>query len=107
MISTIPVNYNVGAYASLVKPNGTYTQVGMPARGEVTINNFVFNNNRVTYRTSLIGGIPQTQEIVDYCANNKIYPQIQVVKANEINEVWTKVLNKEARCRYVIDAATI
>lgn len=107
MISTIPVNYNVGAYASLVKPYGTYTQVGMLAKGEVTINNFTFNRSRVNYRTSLIGGIPQTQEIVDYCAKNKIYPQIQVVKANEINEVWTKVLNKEARYRYVIDAATI
>jgi alcohol dehydrogenase (NADP+) len=43
MISTIPVNYDVGAYASLVKPYGSYTQVGMPARGEVTINNFAFN----------------------------------------------------------------
>lgn len=107
MISTIPVKYNVGAYASLVKPYGTYTQVGMPAKGEVTINNFTFNRNRVNYRTSLIGGIPQTQEIIEYCASNKIYPQIQVIKANEINEAWEKVLNKEARYRYVIDAATI
>lgn len=107
MISTIPANYNVGAYASSVKPYGTYTQVGMPAKGEVTINNFAFNRNRVNYRTSLIGGIPQTQEVVDYCAENKIYPQIQVVKANEINEAWRKIVNREACYRYVIDAATI
>ena len=66
-----------------------------------------FNRNRVNYRTSLIGGIPQTQEIVDYCAENKIYPQIQVINSNEINEAWEKVLNKEARYRYVIDTATI
>jgi alcohol dehydrogenase (NADP+) len=79
----------------------------MPAKGEVTINNFAFNRNRVNYNTSLVGGIPQTQELVDYCAENKIYPDIQVIKANEINEVWRKVVNKEARYRYVIDAATI
>lgn len=107
MISTIPVNYDAATYASLVKPYGTFTQVGMPAKGEVTINNFVMNNNRVNYRTSLIGGIPQTQEIVDYCAEQKIYPQIQVIKAEEVNDAWAKVLNKEARYRYVIDAATI
>ncbi len=107
MISTIPVNYDVAAYASLVKPYGNYTQVGMPAKGEVTINNFVMNRNRVRYSTSLIGGIPQTQEVIEYCAENKIYPAIQLIKASEINETWEKVINKEARYRYVIDAATI
>jgi len=61
MISTIPVNYSVGAYASLVKPYGSYTQGGMPAKGEVTIDNFAFNRNRVNYNTSLVGGTTQTQ----------------------------------------------
>jgi alcohol dehydrogenase (NADP+)/uncharacterized zinc-type alcohol dehydrogenase-like protein len=107
MISTIPVNYDVGAYASLVKPYGNYTQVGMPAKGEVTINNFAFNRNRVRYSTSLIGGIPQTQEVIEYCAANKIYPEVQLIKASEVNETWENVINKEARYRYVIDAATI
>lgn len=50
MISTIPVNYDVASYASLVKPYGTFTQVGMPVKCEVTINNFVMNRNRVNYR---------------------------------------------------------
>ena len=107
MVSTIPVNYDVGAYASLVKPYGNYIQVGMPTKGEVTINNFAFNRNRVRYSTSLIGGIPQTQEVIDYCAQNKIYPEVQVIKASEVNETWEKVINREARYRYVIDTATI
>src|SRR5437870_4585140 len=88
MIATIPVNYDVGAYASLVKPYGNYIQVGMPAKGEVTINNFAFNRNRVRYSTSLIGGIPQTQEVIEHCAANKIYPEVQVIKASEVNETW-------------------
>ena len=107
MISTIPVNYDVAAYASLVKPYGNYIQVGMPAKGEVTINNFAFNRNRVRYSTSLIGGISQTQEVIDYCAKHKIYPEVQVIKASEVNETWEKVINREARYRYVIDTATI
>jgi alcohol dehydrogenase (NADP+)/uncharacterized zinc-type alcohol dehydrogenase-like protein len=62
--------------------------------------------NRVNFNASLIGGIPETQEVMDYCAKNKIYPQIQIIKAAEINDAWEKVVNKEARYRYVIDAAT-
>src|SRR5207244_12688751 len=107
MSSTIPVTYHVAAYASLVKPYGNYTQVGMPAKGEVTSHNFVMNRNRVRYSTSLIGGIPQTQEVIEYCAENKIYPEIQLIKASEINETWEKVIHKEAGYRYVMDAATI
>src|SRR5437667_9017510 len=106
MISTIPVSYNVAAYASLVKPYGNYTQVGMPVKGEVTINNFVMNRNRVRYSTSLIGGIPQTQEVIDHCAKKTIYLEVQVIKASEANDTWDKIINKEARYRYVIDAAT-
>jgi alcohol dehydrogenase (NADP+)/uncharacterized zinc-type alcohol dehydrogenase-like protein len=107
MISTIPANYSVAAYASLVKPYGNYIQVGIPAKGEVTINNFEMNRNRVRYSTSLIGGIPQTQEVIDYCAAHQIVPEIQLINASAVNDAWDKVVNKEARYRYVIDASTI
>jgi len=43
---------------------------------------------------------------MNYCAENKIYPEIEVIKASEINDAWTIVVNKGARYRYVIDAAT-
>lgn len=62
--------------------------------------------NRVNFNGSLIGGIPETQEVMDYCAANKIYPQIQIIKAEEINDAWEKVVSKQARYRYVINAAT-
>jgi len=107
MISTIPVQFDVGAYASLVKPYGSFTQVGMPIGFKLTINNFALAASRVNYNGSLVGSIALTQELVDYCAANKIYPQIEVIKAKEVNEAWNKVVNKEARYRYVIDAMTI
>ncbi len=106
MISTIPVQFDVAAYVALVKPYGTFTQVGMPVGFQLTISNLALAASRVNYNASLIGGIPQTQEIVDYCAENKIYPRIQVIQAAAINDAWEKVLNKEARYRYVIDAST-
>jgi len=44
--------------------------------------------------------------VIDHCAENKIYPEIQLIKAGEVNDTWDKVINKEARYRYVIDAST-
>jgi uncharacterized zinc-type alcohol dehydrogenase-like protein len=107
MISTVPYAYDMSDYISCVKPYGYFTQVGQPVNGELTINNFNMIFNRVNFNGSLIGGIPETQEVMDYCAENKIYPQIQIIKAEEINDAWVKVVNKEARYRYVIDVATI
>jgi len=106
MISTVPYAYEMSNYISCVKPYGYFTQVGQPINGELTINNTNMIFNRVNFNGSLIGGIPETQEVVDYCAENKIYPQIELIKATEINSAWDKVVNKEARYRYVIDAAT-
>lgn len=107
MISTIPVDYDIGTYSSAVKPYGTYTQVGMPKAGTVTINHFALCYNRVNFNGSAIGGIPQTQEVIDYCAKNKIYPDVQMIEAKDVNKAWENVVNKEARYRYVIDASTI
>jgi len=107
MISTIPYAYDMSNYISCVKPYGYFTQVGQPVNGELMINNFNMIFNRVNFNGSLIGGIPETQEVMDYCAKNKIYPQVQIIKAGEINDAWQQVVDKKARYRFVIDAATI
>ncbi|MDF2192160.1 hypothetical protein [Paraflavitalea sp. CAU 1676] len=79
----------------------------MPAGFTLTLNNIALANTRVNFNASLIGGIPETQEVIDYCAKNKVVPQIQVIKAEAVNEAWENVVNRKARYRYVIDAKTI
>jgi len=106
MISTVPYAYEMSSYIDCVKPYGYFTQVGQPVGGALEINNFNMIYNRVNFNGSLIGGIKDTQEVVDYCAENRIYPQIEIINAEKINEAWDKVVNKKARYRYVIDAAT-
>ena len=103
MISSIPASYDLGAYVSLVKPGGTYTQVGLPAK-DLSFNNFSFVANGVNFNGSLIGGIPETQEVINYCAIKKIYPTVETIDPAEINEVYEKIIAKQARYRYVIDA---
>lgn len=107
MISTIPVDYDVGTYSSVVKPYGTYTQVGMPKAGQLTVNHFALVYNRVNFNGSVIGGMPETQEVIDYCAKNGIRPDVQIINAADANEAWQKVIDREARYRFVIDATTI
>ncbi|WP_222845741.1 NAD(P)-dependent alcohol dehydrogenase [Flavilitoribacter nigricans] len=106
MISTIPYQFNVAPYVACVKPYGHFTYVGMPDGFELTFSNIALASSRVNFNASLIGGIPETQEVIHYCADNGIRPEIQIIKAKQINEAWEKVVNKEARYRYVIDAAT-
>lgn len=106
MISTIPYQYDVAAYVSLVRPYGTFTQVGMPERFELNVNALALSASRVNFNASLIGGMKETQEVVDYCADNKVLPKIEIITAEQINAAWEKVVDKQARYRYVIDAAT-
>lgn len=106
MISTIPYQHDIGSYISAVKPNGYFTYVGMPEKFEINMNNLGLAASRVNFNASLIGGMKDTQDVVNYCAENKILPSIQVINAEKINEAWANVENKKARYRYVIDAAS-
>lgn len=106
LLSTIPYAYDISFYANVVKPYGTLTQVGQPINGHITSDYFQMMSNRVNINASLIGGIPETQEVVNYCADNNLLPEIQIINADQINDAWDKVVNKQARYRYVIDALT-
>ncbi|MCB0371654.1 MAG: NAD(P)-dependent alcohol dehydrogenase [Muricauda sp.] len=106
MICTIPYQFNAAPYVACVKPYGHFTYVGMPNGFQINLSNIALASSRVNFNASLIGGIPETQEVIHYCADNGIRPDIQLIKADEINKAWENVVNKKARYRYVIDAAT-
>ncbi len=107
MISTIPAAFDAMAYVSCVKPFGTFTQVGMPPKFEMSFSNLSLSASRVNFTASLIGDMKETQDVLNYCTAHKITPKIELIKAEQINEAWQKVLDKKARYRYVIDSASI
>ena len=78
----------------------------MPEGFALTLSSIGLAISRVNFNASLIGGIPETQDVINYCADNKVLPQIQIIDAKQVNDAWEKVVNKEARYRFVIDAAT-
>ena len=106
MISTIPAQYNIDAYLSLVKRNATFTQVGIGAK-PLVLNMGAFTHSRVNFIGSLIGGIAETQAVIDFCALHHIAPEIELISIKDINEAHNNVVDKKARYRYVIDMTTL
>lgn len=107
MICTIPYQFNSAPYIACVKPFGHFTYVGMPEGFAINISNIALAASRVNFNASLIGGIPETQEVVDYCADNNIYPEIEIIDPINVNEAWQKVVDKKARYRYVMDMSKL
>ena len=109
MISTIPYQFNVTPYVMCLKPGGTFTFVGMPEKSEITLNNLMLAFARVNFNASLIGGIPETQEMLDYSIKHNIYPEVEVIKAEatEVDEAYKNIDEGKVKFRYVIDMQTI
>ncbi|MGA7935661.1 MAG: NAD(P)-dependent alcohol dehydrogenase [Kovacikia sp.] len=107
MINTIPVAHDIAPYIALMRPNSALIIVGnMISFPEFSPGPLVFN--RITLAGSLIGGIADTQEVLDLCAEHHISPKIKMVSINEINEVFDTLASASSSSfRYVIDMETL
>lgn len=103
-LDTIPYKHDLNRFIPLLKRDATYCRVGV---GKVADSNEIGQMNLVFYRNALAGsntgGIRETQDMVDFCAVNKIKPEITRISMNGIDDAWKKVFDKQARYRFVID----
>ncbi|AXG79022.1 NAD(P)-dependent alcohol dehydrogenase [Streptomyces paludis] len=106
IISTVSAPLDFSAYASLLKTDGTLVNVGAPEE-PVSLNLFSLIMGRRSLAGSSIGGIRETQEMLDFCAEHGLGSEIELISASEINEAYERVLNSDVRYRFVIDTATI
>jgi len=104
IIDTAPYKHKLDKLFTLLKQDATYCMVGV---GKVSdpyeIGPFSLLASRNSYASSQIGGIRETQELVDFCALHHIRPEITKISMNEISDAWVKVVDKKVRYRYVID----
>ena len=103
-LSTIPTKHDVNPYFPLLKRDKTLVAVGA-IELMAPLNNMLTVIHRQSFAGSLIGSITETQEVLDFCAANKIAPEIEMIKIGEINDAYEKIMNGEVRFRYVIDLA--
>ncbi len=104
MLSTIPSPYDLAPFLPLIRRDGAFVNVGAPGLiGGVT--GGALWDQRRSLVGSCIGGMPETQELVDYCCANAIRPQIELIHPDDITQAYLRVENKEVRYRFVIDLA--
>ncbi|MFE7584524.1 NAD(P)-dependent alcohol dehydrogenase [Streptomyces gardneri] len=106
IISTVSAPLDFGAYLSLVKTDGALVNVGAPEE-PVALNLFSLIGGRKTLAGSMIGGIAETQEMLDFCAAHGLGSEIEVIAAEQINEAYERVVASDVRYRFVIDTSTI
>lgn len=106
IISTVSAELPIRRYLSLLAPEGTFVNVGAPVEPfEVPAFSLIAGGKSLA--GSNIGGIPETQEMLDFCAEHGIGAKIEVIPAEKVNEAWDRVVASDVRYRFVIDAATI
>jgi len=105
ILNTVSASVNVDAYLSMLAVDGTMVNVGAPEK-PLSLHAFSLIMKRRSYAGSPIGGIKETQEMLDFCAAHGIGAEIETIPAIEINEAYDRVVNSDVRYRFVIDAAT-
>ena len=97
---------DINAYLKLLRLDGTMVNVGAPPE-PLPVRVFTLFNNRRSFAGSSIGGIAETQEMLDFCAEHGVAPEIELISADQINEAYERVLRSDVRYRFVIDTATL
>ncbi|WP_307713775.1 NAD(P)-dependent alcohol dehydrogenase [Streptomyces sp. V4I23] len=106
IVSTVSAPLPFDKYMSLLKTDGALVNVGAPEE-PVSLNLFSVIGGRKTLAGSMIGGIRETQEMLDFCAEHGFGAEIELIRADQINEAYERVLASDVRYRFVIDTATI
>jgi len=107
ILNTVAAPHNLDAFTALLKRDGTMTLVGAPATPHPSPEVFSLIMKRRSIAGSMIGGIPEAQEMLDFCAEHGIVADIEMIRADEINEAWERMIKGDVKYRFVIDSATL
>jgi alcohol dehydrogenase (NADP+) len=106
ILNTVSANLNLDAYLRLLRVDGTMVTVGAPSDRD-KVHAFSLISGRRSLAGSAIGGLPDTQEMLDFCAEHDVLPQIELIAAGDVDGAYDRVVASDVRYRFVIDVATI
>jgi uncharacterized zinc-type alcohol dehydrogenase-like protein len=107
IVNTVAAPHDLDAFLTLLKRDGTMVLVGAPATPHPSPQVFNLIMKRRALAGSMIGGIPETQEMLDFCAEHDIVADIEMIRADEINAAYERMLKGDVKYRFVIDSATL
>jgi uncharacterized zinc-type alcohol dehydrogenase-like protein len=106
ILDAVSAEHDINAYLSLLKLDGTLTLVGLPGH-PLPVAAFNLLLPRRSLAGSAIGGIAETQEMLDFCGQHRIVCDIELIPIQKINEAWERMLKQDVRYRFVIDMASL
>jgi uncharacterized zinc-type alcohol dehydrogenase-like protein len=105
ILNTVSAELVIGDYLNLLKLDGTLVVIGLPGKPyEVHVGTLL--NGRRSIAGSMIGGIPEMQEMLDFCGEHSIVSDVEVIKADYINDAYKRTVASDVKYRFVIDAST-
>lgn len=107
IIDTVPYIHDVNPYITTLAISGTLVLVGYLGGLEPILNTVPMIMGRKSVAASLIGGIDETQEMLDFCGQHNIVSEIEVIRMQDINEAYERMLKSDVRYRFVIDMASL
>lgn len=107
IIDTVPYVHDINPYVGTLNTNGTLVLVGYLGGLEPILNTVPMIMGRKSVAGSLIGGIAETQEMLDFCGEHNIVSEIEIIKMQDINEAYERMLKSDVRYRFVIDMASL
>jgi uncharacterized zinc-type alcohol dehydrogenase-like protein len=106
LISTISAQYEVNPFLELLKVDGTMVLLGVPPKAlAFDAHNLILRRRQLA--GSVIGGIPETQEMLDFCAAKKVLADVEVLPMSKVNEAYERMLKSDVRYRFVLDLKTL
>ncbi len=107
IIDTVPYIHDINPYVSTLNINGTLVLVGYLGGLEPFLNTVPMILGRKSVAGSVIGGIAETQELLDFCGKHNIVSEIEIIKMQDINDAYERMLRSDVRYRFVIDMASL
>ena len=106
ILDTVSAAHDLNPYLNLLKRNGTMTLVGVPPEPfSIAAPHLIFGRHQLA--GSLIGGIKETQEMLNFCADHNITSDIELISIADINQAYERMLKSDVKYRFVIDLATL
>lgn len=107
IISTVPTDFAMQPFLSLLRLNGTMVNVGALQALAGGLNGVQMAINRSSLAGSLVSGTRETQEIIDFCVRNRVYPEVELIDIQDLDATFDRIKAKQARYRYVIDMSSL
>ncbi|HWC50320.1 MAG TPA: zinc-binding dehydrogenase, partial [Nitrospira sp.] len=106
ILDAVSADHDIDAYIELLRPDGTITLVGAPEK-PLSVAAFSLIIGRRSLSGSLIGGLPETQEMLDFCGTHHITADVEVIPVQKVNEAYDRMLKSDVKYRFSIDMSSL